>query len=396
MLKNDKGALPLANGGKGLKIAVVGPSINDTQAMLGNYQGIASRVVTPLTGIQALAASVGATITFGTGCGDIHSSGLQLCPKTSTFNDAIDAAAGADVIVFVGGLEQSIASEGHDWTDNGACDGATTAVGNLPGCQSQLVAALAKAYPSTPLILTLVTGSPMLIDDSEALAAAHLNAGYPGSLGGQAIAEALFGVISPGGRIPFSIPADPAILPPMSEPSMVAGPGRTYRYGSNFSTPFGYGLSYSSFTYSNLVLTSGNTVAPCGEVSLNVTVTNTGAWAGGDAAEVVQVYVEVPAGTGTGATAGFVTPNRLLRQFARVSLPPGVATTVSLTLDAASFALVNPADGFRYVPPGAFSIHVGGQQPGQAKSNGPQPLVAQVTVAGNAPTPFISCPGATQ
>ena len=269
-------------------------------------------------------------------------------------------------------------------------------LGGLPGCQGQLVAALAAANPGVPLVLVVISGSPMLLGATEALVAAHVNAGYPGSLGGRAIADVLLGAISPSGKLPYSIPAAAEGLPPMSEPSMTAGPGRTYRYGSGFSTPFGYGLSYTSFAYSGLAL-SASAIAPCGGVALNVSVTNTGAWAGEQfPAEVVQAYVEFPPGTGAGASAGFVAPRRLLRDFARVAVPPGTTTTVSLALGAASFALVNPADGLRYVLPGAYTLYVGGQQPHQAKSAGQAPLAATVTVSGAGPTPFMACPGATQ
>lgn len=385
LLHNNNSVLPIA-GGNGVKIAVVGPSAQDETVLLGNYNGIPSTMTSVAYSAQQIGQSNGATVTTASGCG--AASGAQACNSSSTFGDALAAAQGANYIVFVGGLDQALASEGHDWSSNSACDGVATAVGDLPGCQSQLVAALAAANPSAKIIVVVVSGSPMVMPATEQIASSVIIAGYPGSLGGQAIAEALFGAYNPGGRLPYSVPADPSQLPDMSDVQITTPPGRTYRYVTgNVRHPFGYGLSYTTFSYSNLAISSGS-IAPCQDVTVNVTVTNTGSV---DGDEVVQVYLTYPSST----PAGIITPQRALRQFARVTIPAGVSTVVSLTLGSDSFALVD-GNGFRQVIPGQYNVFVGGQQPDQVQSCGQAPLQTSVTVTGSGLQPYISCPGATQ
>ena len=397
LTQNNGNVLPFTK--TGLKVAVVGPSANDSQILLGNYQGIPSRIVTALQGLQAVGGGMGATITYGNGCGvdnaTTGSNNAQPCPSSSTFPSALSAAAGSDVIIFVGGLNQALAREGQDWDTNSACDGKATPVGDLPGCQAQLIAQLRAANPNTPIVLVVMSGSPHIIPATEGIVNAVILAGYAGSLGGQAIAEAMFGKFSPGGRLPYTVPASLSDLPPLSDVHMTLAPGRTYRYYSGaYIHPFGYGLSYSTFNYAGVTLSSP-TVTPCRPLTVNVTLTNAGSatWQS-DADEVTQVYVKFP----SPLPAGFIAPAVALRQFTRTTVPVGVSTVVSLTLAPESFALVD-GDGYRQVIPGTYTLFVGGQQPGQSgpgKSGGQEPLTATVTVQAEGPTPFLNCPGATR
>jgi beta-glucosidase len=151
--------------------------------------------------------------------------------------------------------------------------------------------------------------------------------------------------------------------------------------------PMGFGLSYTSFEYSNVTIAEPS-VPPCTEVAISVNVLNNGTL---DGDEVVQVYVTYP----TTTPNTIITPIRALRAFTRVTIPSGYTTTQTLTLSAESFTLVDES-GFRQVIPGVYTVYIGGQQPnqqGSGKSCGQEPLQATVTVTGTTITPYNSCPG---
>lgn len=381
LLTND-GTLPLA---PGARIAVVGPTMNDSNTLLGNYQGIPSRIWTVAQGIAQVSGS--SAFPTATGCPD-----GQQCPNTTQFGDALTAAAGADVIIAAVGLNQAVAHEGSDWTpaSSGSCNGVPTPVGQLPGCQLQLLQALKAAYPTKKLVVVTITGNPVIQSWELANASALITTAYPGAMGGLAIAQALYGQFSFGARLPYTVPADVASLPSLADVAFAAPPGRTYRYSTlPYSLPFGYGRSYTTFAYSNLQLSTG-TVAPCSSLNVTVTVTNTGSM---DGDEVVQVYLAYP----SGAPWSLITPMLSLRQFTRVTLPAGVATTVTLPLDNDAFSVVDE-QGFRQLLPGTFTLYAGGQQPGQSggQSCGQAPLSTTFTVTGSSPTPYVSCPGGGQ
>ena len=375
LLAND-GALPLTPR-PGAVLAVIGPSANTSSVLLGNYEGVPSRVVTVLQGLQAAAAAAGGawTVRYASGCG---ASGLE-CSNSTDIAAAVQVAAGADAVVFVGGIDVSFAREGEDWASNGACDGVPVEVNGLPGCQQRLLRAL-RAAAATPLVVVAMSGTAMWLPWEEGTANATLLSLYPGSLGGVAIAEALLGDFNPGGRLPFTVPVNFTGLPSLADVAMSGSPGRTYRYTSYpIAHPFGYGLSYTTWAYSDLTV-STLTVHTDQGLDLTVALTNTGSV---DGDEVVQVYAQPPPGAGSGAAGGpFPVPRYSLRAFARRRVPANGTTTVSMAIEAATWQLVDNAGE---APPalGRWTLYVGGQQPGQVgagHSCGQEPLSVSIDV----------------
>ena len=199
-----------------------------------------------------------------------------------------------------------------------------------------------------PLIVVLMNGSAMGVNWAARNANAILEAWYPGEEGGTAIAETLAGVNNPAGRLPVTFYTGVDQLPPFEDYSMK---GRTYRYFEGHPLyPFGYGLSYSTFNYSNLKL-STNSVAAGNPLDVNVDVRNTSQRRGD---EVVEVYLTFPSISGA--------PIRALRGFTRLHLDTGETQHAHFTLSPRDLSLVNPA-GDRIVAAGQYRLTVGGGQP---------------------------------
>lgn len=187
LLGNDNNTLPFSLQ-KIKSLAVIGPNANDTSVLQGNYYGQAPYLITPLEGFQRLDPNL--KVTYVKGC-DMNST------DTSGFSAAVAASQQADATIIVVGLNQDMESEGHDRLDL-----------VLPGVQADLVLALTSASRG-PVILVILSGGPLDVSNVIHPVRAALWAGYPGQSGGQAIAEAIFGVYSPGGRLPFTVyPAD--------------------------------------------------------------------------------------------------------------------------------------------------------------------------------------------
>ena len=187
---------------------------------------------------------------------------------------------------------------------------------------------------------------------------------YPGEEGGTALADVLFGDVNPGGRLPVTFYKSVDDLPPFRDYAMA---GHTYRYFDGEPLyPFGFGLSYTTFAYSDLAL-SADVVQPGESLTVRATVENTGAVAGD---EVVQLYVR-------DVEASVPVPVRQLQGFARVHLEPGEQQTVTFTLTPKQMSLIAD-DGQRMIEPGRFEVSVGGGQPG----TGAPVVVGSFEVAG--------------
>jgi beta-glucosidase len=200
-------------------------------------------------------------------------------------------------------------------------------------------------------VLVLLNGSALSINWADRNVPAIVEAWYPGQAAGTAVADVLFGNVSPAGRLPITFYRSVDQLPPFEDYAMK---GRTYRYFTGEPLyPFGHGLSYSRFSYAKLVVPK--TAAAGAPVAVSVEVTNAGKVV---ADEVVQLYV-------TDREASGPVPLRALKGFERVSLAPGEKRAVRFTLDERAFSLVGK-DGQRVVEPGRFTIAVGGKQPGLA------------------------------
>lgn len=339
LLKNDNDLLPLD---KAIKtIAVIGPNADDAEVMWGNYNGIPSKSVTPLEGIRAR-VSDSTKVLFAQGCDLLN-------PSTDGYAEALEIAQQSDVIIFVGGISQRIEGE------EGAAEGTVATKGDratieLPAVQENLLKQLHQA--GKPIILVLLNGSSLAIPLAADQIPAILEAWYPGEEGGTAIADVLFGDYNPAGRLPLTVYRTTADLPPFEDYNMS---GRTYRYFDGDPLyPFGFGLSYTWFVYSNLRV-SAEQIEAGDPVVISAEVQNVGK-RGGD--EVVQLYVR-------DLDASVPVPRHSLAGFTRIHLEPGAAQTVEFTLKPQQFALVDE-DGIRRVEPGQFELFIGGGQPGFA------------------------------
>jgi beta-glucosidase len=261
---------------------------------------------------------------------------------------AVAAAKQADVVVAVVGITRELEGEemGGRYLPEGFAGGDRTAI-DLPKDEQALLEAVKAA--GKPLVVVLMNGSALGVNWANQNANAILEGWYPGEEGGAAIAETLAGINNPAGRLPITFYKGTSDLPPFDDYSMK---GRTYRYFEGQPLyPFGYGLSYTKFAYSNAKL-SAPILKAGGNLQVDVDVRNSGALAGD---EVVQAYIEFPKLPGA--------PSRALRGFERVSVGPGQIKHVRLTLNPRDLSMVND-EGTRLVAAGDYKLFVGGGQPG--------------------------------
>jgi beta-glucosidase len=259
---------------------------------------------------------------------------------------AIAAAKNADVVVAVVGITSRLEGEEMPVDLPGFSGGDRTSL-DLPKPEEDLVQALAAT--GKPLVVVLTNGSALGVNWEKAHANAILEAWYPGEEGGAAIAETLSGKNNPAGRLPVTFYKDVHQLPHFEDYSMQ---GRTYRYFTGEPLwPFGYGLSYTTFSYSDLNLPQApiNAGDP---LDASVTVTNTGKLAGD---EVVQLYLKFPDVAGA--------PIRALRGFQRIHLEPGANQKVEFHLSRRDLSMVTD-QGDIVVAQGKYTVSIGGGQPG--------------------------------
>jgi beta-glucosidase len=336
LLENRGGALPLGAGVR--RLAVVGPVADDVEVLLGNYHGEPTRPVTLLEGLRAAAGARGVSVDYARGAPLVGRGG-----SSAQLADALRVARRADAVVAMLGLSARYEGEEGETAQNPSGDRVEL---GLPPGQQRLLEALVGT--GKPVVLVLTAGSALSVPWAAAHVPAILHAWYPGAEGGAALAEVLFGVESPAGRLPVTVPRAAADLPAFADYSMR---GRTYRYLDKAPLwPFGHGRSYTTFRYSNLVVEP--TIEAGRDVPISVDVENTGARAGD---EVVQVYLSK-------AGAPPYAPRRWLIGFARVALAPGARRTVRLVPPAAAFTLVDEA-GVRRPLDGEVEVAVGGGQP---------------------------------
>ena len=265
-----------------------------------------------------------------------------------SISEAIESTQNADVIVAVVGITAELESEENcspDLPEGFKCGDRTSL--DLPRPEEDLIEA-AKAT-GKPLVLVAMNGSALGLNWADKNANAILDAWYPGEEGGVAVAETLSGVNNPAGRLPVTFYRSVDDLPAFTDYHMT---GRTYRYYSGpVLYPFGYGLSYARFAYSNLKASS-TTLDAGNPLTLDCEVTNVSHRKGD---EVAEVYIAFPGKDGA--------PIRALRGFERVSLAPGEKKLLHFTLSARDLSMVN-TQGVRIVPAGKLDFFVGGGQPG--------------------------------
>ena len=259
---------------------------------------------------------------------------------------AMDAARKADVVIAVVGITSQLEGEEMPVNEPGFLGGDRTSI-NLPQPEENLVEEVAKA--GKPLVVVLMNGSALAVNWEKDHANAILEAWYPGEEGGTAIAETLSGKNNPAGRLPVTFYKDVNQLPNFEDYSMG---NRTYRYFKGEPLyPFGYGLSYTTFAYKDLVLPT-TPVAASSPISADVTVTNTGKVAGG---EVVELYLEFPKVAGA--------PLKALRGLERVHLDAGASQTVHFDLKPRDLSMVSEL-GTPMIAQGKYTVTIGGGQPG--------------------------------
>jgi beta-glucosidase len=351
LLENHNNALPLSASTS--SIAVVGPLADDALDQLGPDVPIGydttsgdltttDKIITVKQGIEN--DDPGATINYAPGCDITTTTNGVPTPCTSTggFQAAVTAATESKVAVVVVGEPSSDSGEASSRTQLG-----------LPGDQLQLIQAIAAT--GTPYVVDLMNGRPLTIDWLHANAPALLESWYPGTEGGQSVADILFGKVDPSGKLPMTFPVNVGQIPltynelPTGRP---CDPNNKYtsKYLDAPNTPlypFGYGLSYTTFSISSPHLSSTN-VGPNGPLTVTATVTNTGSVAGAD---VAQLYLHE-------SDTSILQPVEKLEGFQRVQLNPGQSQTVTFKLGRQNLGFYNEQGQF-VVEPGPFNLWVG-------------------------------------
>jgi beta-glucosidase len=351
LLKNEGGALPL-NAAALNRVAVIGPladSAGDTLISLAFPQDSAN-TVTVFNGVRdRLDGKAVVKTTPGVQLSRLIPSPVSMMMKqakrwTSAQADdelqkAVDLSRHADAVIVVLGEKIDMASEQASRSDL-----------TLPGDQRKLLDAVLAT--GKPVVVVLINGRPLDIDGVYDKVPAILEAWYPGSRGGTAVARALFGDINPGGKTPVTWPRSVGQVPTYYAHNLTHSPedqGR--RYWDALSTPrfpFGFGLSYTSFTIAAPTLDKPD-LTPGGTLVVSTIVTNTGARVGD---EVVQLYVHQRAGRAS-------RPVRLLQGFERVTLMPGESRQLRFTLDDSNVRYWNAADHGWVIDPGLFDLWIG-------------------------------------
>jgi len=361
LLKND-GLLPLDKE-KIKSIAVIGPNADSRQALVGNYEGTASEYVTVLDGIRE-AVGDNVRIYYSMGCHLYKDKVESLAERNDRIAEAITCAEMADVVVLCLGLDSTIEGEEmHESNEYGSGDKYDL---DLPGRQQELMEAVYAT--GKPVVLVLLTGSALSVTWADENIPAILNAWYPGAQGGRAVASVLFGETNPSGKLPVTFYRTVEELPDFTDYSMQ---NRTYRYMKNEALyPFGFGLSYTRFEYSDLKLSKSKIGVGEG-FTVSVKVTNTGNMAGD---EVAQVYIK-------DVEASCAVPNWQLSGMKRIKLESGESAEITFEILPEQLAVVND-DGQSVIEPGDFEIYVGGSQPDtrSIKLMGKAPLKALLQV----------------
>ena len=260
-------------------------------------------------------------------------------------SEAIAAAKSADIVIAVVGITSELEGEEMPINEEGFAGGDRTSL-DLPKPEEDLVEAVAAT--GKPLIVVLMNGSALSVNWAKDHSNAILESWYAGEEGGAAIAETISGKNNPGGRLPVTFYTGVSQLPPFEDYAMK---NRTYRYFDGTPLyPFGYGLSYTTFAFSDLKLSSASVNAG-DPLQVEATVTNKGKIAGD---EVAELYLSFPKVAGA--------PNIALRGFQRVHVEPGASQKVQFTLDPRDLSIVTEA-GEPVVPEGDFVLWVGGGQP---------------------------------
>lgn len=347
LLKNDGGLLPLKKSGQ--TIALIGPLASDKTSPLGNWRP-ATADGSAVSVLEGMKEYTGNTLRFaeaGPFLLEAPNSAREVrinSTDRSGFPEAIKAARGVDAVVMVLGEHGYQTGEGR-----------SRASIDLPGLQQELLEEVYKVNKN--IVLVLMNGRPLVITWAHNNVPAILEAWQPGAEGGRAIARALYGDVNPSGKLPMSFPRSLGQVPVYYNHKTTGRPSMgdpTIVYWSHFSDeantplyPFGYGLSYTGFSWSQVKL--NDTVLNVGKsIKASVTVTNTGKVSG---TETVQLYLRDLVGAAT-------RPVRELKGFRKVTLAPGASETIEFVIDEPMLRYYTPSEKWASEP-GAFEVYIG-------------------------------------
>jgi beta-glucosidase len=348
LLKNNNALLPL-NKSAIKKILVTGPLAADTLHSMSRYGPNNVKVISVLEGMQTYASKF-ATVEYAKGCETIDANWpeSELYPQLSSANElneikaAVDKAKLSDVVIAVLGEEETLVGESRSRTSL-----------DLPGKQLQLLQALYET--GKPIVLILINGRPLTVNWANKYIPSIIEAWFPGVDGGNAIAEALFGDYNPGGKLPVTFPKSVGQIEynfPFKPGSHAGQPGdgpngfgKTNVYGALY--PFGHGLSYTTFAYSNLMVTPEKSNSE-NDISVSVDITNSGKYKGD---EVVQLYLK-------DEVSSVTVYETQLRGFERITLNSGETKRVHFNLKQDDLKLLDK-DMKWLVEPGFFEVQIG-------------------------------------
>ena len=330
LLKNN-GILPLKPAGT---IGVIGPNANSRASLVGNYHGTSSRYITVLEGIQDLLAGR-CRVLYSEGCALSEDRVEHLAKPNDRIAEAVTVAKHSDAVILVLGLDETLEGEEGD-TGNSYFSGDKENL-LLPASQRLLMEKVLAV--GTPVVVILMAGSAIDLSYAQEHADAVLLSWYPGARGGKAVAELLFGLRSPSGKLPLTFYRNEALdeMPAFTDYSMV---NRTYRYYSGTPLyPFGYGLTYGNCTVTSVRADRSEAV---------VTAKNGG---NADTEDVVELYLK-------DELSPLVPLNPILCGFRRVSLKAGEQAEFRIPMDASAFTVVNE-EGERVPGSGQWRLYAG-------------------------------------
>lgn len=361
LLKNKNQILPISNHVK--KIAVIGPMADAPHDQLGTWVFDSEKEATR-TPLNALKRLYGDKVTFH------YEKAMKYTRDKSTdkFKNAKKLAKKSDMILLFVGEESMLSGEAHSLADI-----------NLIGAQSELVKEMVKT--GKPVVMVVLAGRPLTIENEFNLCDAVLYAWHPGTMGGDAIADILFGKINPSGKLPVTFPRHVGQIPihynhnnsgrpapdnvktldhiDIPEPQTSLGHTSFYMdFGKQPFLPFGYGLSYTSFSFENLNLNKENIHTANDSLIVECLLKNTGSMPG---TEVVQLYVQ-------DITGSIVRPVKELKRFERVSLQPGETKKISYTLYPEDFTFVG-IENKRIIEPGKMILWISNSSQGGLEAN---------------------------
>lgn len=344
LLKNN-GILPLETN-KYKTIAVIGPNADSRMALIGNYFGTPNRYVTLLEGITDECDRQGIRVHYSEGCHLFKAHPGKWESDHYRLGEAVAAANNSDLVILCLGLDATLEGEQGD-TGNSFASGDKLNL-SLPESQRELLEVIKET--GKPFIVLNATGSAIDLSFAQEYAEAVLQVWYPGAEGGKAVADMLFGKVSPGGKLPVTFYRDTDPIPDFEDYSMK---GRTYRYIDYKPLyEFGYGLNYGDV---NLIECKCDTVyddAKNNGAVVELSLRNDGRY---EVSDVVQIYVKVRSENEV--------PNRKLAAFKRITLKPGEVVNVSVTIDKAAFTTVN--DNGERIADGNGAIIYAGTNPSE-------------------------------